>query len=122
MEAAPRYFTSIDGASDKHDACVIEAAGTVKARSVIAHTADGLIDLIRRLKRFDEPARLPIAIERPSWIPVDTLVVAGFPVVPIHRGYPPTRGISKRQYHNNVKQMVLRKVLTRNVVPGLHIT
>jgi len=84
MEGAPRYFTGIDWASDKHDVCVIDATGTVQARFVIAHTAEGLAELVRHLKRFGEPAHLPIAIERPSGLLVDTLVEAGFPVVPIH--------------------------------------
>jgi len=84
MKDAPRYFTGIDWASDKHDVCVIDAAGSVHARFVIAHTAEGLADLVRRLKRFGKPAQLPIAIERPSGLLIDTLVEAGFPVVPIH--------------------------------------
>jgi transposase len=84
MEGSPRYFTGIDWASDKHDVCVIDAAGSVEARFVIAHSADGLADLIRRLRRFGEPELLPIAIERPSGLLVDTLVEPGFAVVPIH--------------------------------------
>jgi len=84
MEGTPRYFTGIDWASDKHDVCVINATGSVQARFVIAHTAEGLADLVRRLKRFGKPQDLPLAIERPSGLVVDTLVEAGFPVVPIH--------------------------------------
>jgi len=84
MEDAPRYFTGIDWASDKHDVCVINATGAVQARFVIAHTAEGLADLVRRLKRFGKPQDLPVAIERPSGLLVDSLVEAGFPVVPIH--------------------------------------
>lgn len=84
MEGTPRYFTGIDWASDKHDICVIDAAGAVHARFVVAHTVEGLADLKRRMRRFAAFDELPIAIERPSGLLVDTLVDAGFPVIPIH--------------------------------------
>jgi transposase len=80
----PLYFVGIDWASDKHDACVIDAAGAVQERLVVSHSAAGLTELIRSLRRFGDPTGLPIAIERPSGLLVDTLVEAGFPVVPIH--------------------------------------
>jgi transposase len=38
----------------------------------------------RRLARHGAPADLPVAIERPSGLVVDTLVAAGHPVAPIH--------------------------------------
>jgi len=80
----PSYLVGIDWASDKHDICVLDPAGTVVEAFTIAHTADGLRELIRRLRRFASPEHLPIGIERPSGLLVDTLVEAGFPVVPIH--------------------------------------
>ncbi len=79
----PTYTVGIDWASDKHDVCVLDA-GAVRLAFAIPHTAEGLAELGRRLKRFGAPADLPIAIERPSGLLVDTLVEAGFPVVPIH--------------------------------------
>lgn len=84
MEGAPRYFTGIDWASDKHDVCVIDTSGAVRDRFVVAHTVEGLSDLTRRLRRFGSIDVLPITIERPSGLLIDTLVDAGFPVVPIH--------------------------------------
>lgn len=84
MAAAPRSFTGIDWASDKHDVCVVDAHGEPQAHWVVPHTADGLADLVRRLTRCAAPAELPVAIERPSGLLIDTLVEAGFPVVPIH--------------------------------------
>lgn len=84
MEGSPRYFVGIDWASAKHDICVVDGDGAVKKRFVIAHTAEGLAELIRCLRHLGELAELPIAIERPSGLLVDTLVDAGFPVVPIH--------------------------------------
>lgn len=84
MKGPASYFTGIDWASDKHDVCVLDASGAEKAAFSVEHTAEGLADLIRRLKRFGKPEEIPIAIERPSGLLVDTLVEAGFPVVPIH--------------------------------------
>src|SRR5207244_13372900 len=48
------------------------------------HSATGLAGLVAQLQRFGEPAPLPIALERPTGLLVDTLVDAGFPVSPVH--------------------------------------
>lgn len=84
MAGSKSYSVGIDWASDKHDVCVLDSEGRVKVAFAVSHTAEGLAELIRRLKRFGRPGELPIAIERPSGLLVDTLVEAGFPVVPIH--------------------------------------
>ena len=75
------FFAGLDWASQSHAVCVIDAQGGVRERLEIAHSADGLAELVRRLKHWHCP---PIAIERPSGLIVDTLVEAGFSVVPIH--------------------------------------
>ena len=80
----PSYTVGIDWASDKHDVCVLDRQGQIALALTVGHTAEGLAELIRRLRRFGSPQDLPIAIERPSGLLVDTLVEAGFPVVPIH--------------------------------------
>lgn len=80
----PRYWVGIDWASDQHAVCVLDRRGQIVLAFSIAHTAEGLADLIRRLRRYGVPAELPIAIERPSGMLVDTLVEAGCLVVPIH--------------------------------------
>lgn len=80
----PTYKVGIDWASDKHDICVLDAQGRIVLAVAIPHTAEGLAELIRRLKRCGAPAALPIAIERPSGLLVDTLLEAGFPIIPIH--------------------------------------
>jgi transposase len=65
--------------------CVVDrASGAVLARFTARHDAAGLAKLIKRLAAFASPAELPIAIERPSGLLVDTLLAAGHPVVPIH--------------------------------------
>jgi len=75
------YFAGLDWASTTHAVCIIDEHGGVQREFEIAHTAAGLSELVRHLKRCGTP---PIAIERPSGLLVDTLVEAGFTVVPIH--------------------------------------
>jgi transposase len=74
-------FAGLDWASRTHALCIVDAQGHVVERSEITHDAAGLAELKRRLRRFGSP---PAAIERPSGLLVDTLVEAGFTVVPIH--------------------------------------
>jgi len=75
------YFVGLDWASRTHALCVVDERGGVVERFEIGHDAAGLADLQRRLRRLGSP---PVAIERPSGLLVDTLVEAGFTVVPIH--------------------------------------
>jgi transposase len=79
-----RRFVGIDWASQAHAVCVIDEQGAVIDRFEVSHDAKGLAELRRRLARLGAPADLPIAIERPSGLLVDTLIEAGHPVVPIH--------------------------------------
>ena len=78
------YFVGLDWASVEHAVCVLDERGQVQLRAAAIHSATGLESLRRQLARFGAPADLPVAIERPSGLLVDTLVEAGFPVVPIH--------------------------------------
>jgi transposase len=75
------FFAGLDWANQSHAVCVIDDHGNIRERIDIAHTAAGLTQLQRRLVRYERP---PIAIERPSGIVVDTLLDAGFTVIPIH--------------------------------------
>jgi transposase len=79
-----RVFVGIDWASAEHAVCVLDESGRVRARLPVAHTTEGLALLQKQLRRFGASAAVPVAIERPSGLLVDTLVAAGFPVVPIH--------------------------------------
>jgi transposase len=79
-----RMFVGLDWASAEHAVCVLDERGKVRAQLAAPHSAAGLARLIAQLCRFGEPAALPIAIERPSGLLVDTLVEAGFPVYPVH--------------------------------------
>src|SRR2546422_2516610 len=78
------FFVGLDWASQAHAVCVLDVAGQVCWQGRVEHSAEGLAELLRRLTRFGPPASLPVAIERPSGLVVDTLMAAGHPVVPIH--------------------------------------
>ena len=74
-------YAGLDWASRTHAVCVIDERGTVLEHFDVSHDAAGLAELKRRLKHHGCP---PLAIERPSGLVVDTLLEAGFTVVPIH--------------------------------------
>jgi transposase len=76
-------FCGIDWASERHAVCVLDAAGTTISTFQVAHSADGLEQLVARLCRLGDPAGLPVAIERPDGRLVDRLLEAGHPVVPV---------------------------------------
>jgi hypothetical protein len=78
------YTVGLDWGGSSHAVCVMDAAGAVVQRFAVAHSAEGIALLCRRLAAIGRPDELPIAIERPSGLLVDTLVEAGHPVVPIH--------------------------------------
>lgn len=76
-------FAGIDWAADEHAGCILEESGRVADRFVIAHSAEGVERLVRRLARHAPPADLPVAIERPDGRLVDRLLDAGHPLVPV---------------------------------------
>lgn len=78
------FFAGIDWASREHALCVIDERGAVVAQFTVAHSAAGMADLLRRLRKLGAPGQLRIAIERPSGLLVDTLVEGGLAVVPVH--------------------------------------
>jgi transposase len=78
------FFVGLDWASQRHAVCVIDETARVHWQASVEHSAAGLGELLRQLARFGAPASLPVALERPSGLLVDTLVDAGHPVVPIH--------------------------------------
>lgn len=76
-------FVGIDWAAEIHAVCVMNAAGKVTAQFTVAHSAEGITGLTRRLARLGDPADVPVAIERPDGRLVDLLLEAGHPVVPV---------------------------------------
>lgn len=79
-----RFFVGIDWASQAHAVCVLDDAGRLHWQGSAPHTAEGLAELLGRLRRFRTRGALRVALERPSGLLVDTLVEAEFEVVPIH--------------------------------------
>ena len=78
------YYAGLDWGGAGHAVCIIDDAGRVVERFQARHDAEGIAELIRRLSRATSAAEMPIAIERPSGLLVDSLVAAEFPIVPIH--------------------------------------
>lgn len=76
-------FCGIDWASERHAVCVLDDAGKTISTFEVTHSADGLEQLVARLRRLSDPAGLPVAIERPDGRLVDRLLEAGHPVVPV---------------------------------------
>ena len=77
-------FVGLDWAATAHAVCVLDPTGTVRWRGSVPHSAEGLAELVRRLRQFGPPATVRVAIERPSGVLIDTLIDAGVQVVPIH--------------------------------------
>lgn len=77
-------FAGLDWGGGQHAVCVVDEHGAIVEQLEVAHSSDGLVELLRKLRRLAEPHALSIAIERPSGLLVDTLVDAGHPVVAVH--------------------------------------
>jgi len=80
---ATQFFAGLDWAAEVHAVCVMDHAGKIVDRFTIAHTADGIAMLIRRLGNLAEPGDVQVGIERPNGRLVDLLLEAGHPVVPV---------------------------------------
>ncbi len=78
-----QFFAGLDWAAEVHAVCVMDHAGKIVDRFTIAHTADGIAMLIRRLAKLADAADVQIGIERPGGRLVDLLLEAGHPVVPV---------------------------------------
>jgi transposase len=78
------HSAGLDWGSGEHAVCVIDEQGTPVLRLQVPHTANGLKTLLVALAKIAPAEQLPVAIERPSGLVVDTLTEAGHPVVPIH--------------------------------------
>ena len=78
------YYGGLDWGGTGHAVCVIDATGRIVERFAIRHDAAGIAELIGHLDQVAPAAELPIAIERPSGLLVDSLIAAGYPIVPIH--------------------------------------
>lgn len=79
-----RLFAGLDWGGSRHAVCVVDADGAVVAHFEVGHDAEGLRSLRVQLAKLAPAAEIPIAIERPTGLLVDSLVEAGHAVVPIH--------------------------------------
>lgn len=77
-------FAGVDWGGERHAVCVVDETGKVVAHFEVAHDAEGLKSLQTKLAKIAPPSEIPVAIERPSGLLVDTLIEAGLPVIPIH--------------------------------------
>jgi transposase len=77
-------YAGLDWGSETHAVCVVDGSGKVVEHFETAHDAAGLAELRTRLTKLAPASEVPIAIERPTGLIVDTLVEAGHVVVPIH--------------------------------------
>lgn len=78
------WFAGLDWGAERHAVCVVDREGKVAAHFEVAHDATGLAELRTKLAKVAAAQELPIAIERPSGLLIDTLLAAGHRVVPIH--------------------------------------
>src|SRR5262245_2732831 len=81
---AMRFSVGIDWATQAHAVCIVDQTGRVHWQGSVPHTADGLAELLARLRRRCRRGAGRVAVERPSGLLVDALVEAGVEVVPIH--------------------------------------
>lgn len=77
-------YSGLDWGTKEHAVCVVDQAGRVLFERIFPHSDRGLADLVESLTTIASAKELRIAIERPNGLIVDTLVAAGFIVVPIH--------------------------------------
>jgi transposase len=79
------FFAGLDWASRVHAVCIVDEHGVIAEQFEVTHDAAGLAEAARKLKRFStSEGAVPIAIERPSGLIVDSLIEAGHPVFPVH--------------------------------------
>jgi transposase len=95
------YTVGLDWGNKQHLVCVLDGTGAVKKRLSIEHSRQGLERLLRELRKIAPPQELPVAVERPSGVLVDTLLEAGHPVIPIH---PNAVKASRTRYRANTSK------------------
>lgn len=76
-------FVGVDWAKEAHDVCAVDGSGGIKHRAGVAHSQQGLDDLVGTLERWaaEDGGELLVGIERPEGRLVDRILEAGFPIV-----------------------------------------
>jgi len=91
-----RIYIGLDWGSQQHAVCALDAQGQRLTQFMIGHDRAGLAELRQRLAKISASSEISVAIERPTGLLVDTLVEAGYTVVPIH---PNTVKATRPRYH-----------------------
>jgi transposase len=78
MDDPTGTFGGVDWATDAHAVCVVDGHGHVVVEFDVAHSAEGLAELCRRVQ---QAGARRVAIERPDGPVVDALLAAGLKVV-----------------------------------------
>lgn len=78
------WTAGLDWAYESHTLCVVDSRGEKVDTIEVRHTARGLAEMCRWLAKVAPAEKPPVAIERPSGLIVDTLIKAGYLVIPIH--------------------------------------
>ena len=69
------FFVGIDWGTQAHEVCVLDAAGRIVAVASVAHSGQGMAELVERLRQLAVPAeRIAVAIETPRAAVVDALL------------------------------------------------
>jgi transposase len=83
-----RYFAGIDWADDHHDCVVLDTGGKRVASKRVAHSADGLAQLIACLRNLGgeeaDPEQVACIIETNQGLLISALLAAGLPVYPVN--------------------------------------
>jgi transposase len=77
-DEARRWFAGVDWGSERHQVCLLDAAGTVVGERAFAHGGAGLVALCDSVA--GHPGGVAVAIEVPHGPVVDTLLDRGFAV------------------------------------------
>ena len=76
------WFAGIDWGSQKHQACVLDAAGKVLGERVFEHSGEGLLQMADWLLSFakGDASEVGVAVETPHGPVVESLMERGFAV------------------------------------------
>ena len=79
------FLIGIDWATDAHQLCGLDAAGTVRTERRVLHSGAGLQELVAGLAGLGAaPARIAVALEVPRGAIIDTLLAHGFHVFAVN--------------------------------------
>jgi len=80
------WLVGVDWGSETHDLCVLDAAGMIRGRRSVPHTAEDVHAALQWLAEITgaTPEQIAIAIETPRGVLVDTLIEQGFPVFAVN--------------------------------------